>query len=132
MRRDSRQIISGAGIGKWWVPKDKASPLPTGPRGQAVIDGLLARVGELEPCEHDADGFYLSISVRPDSLLCGFCYQAAQVLTGDIASAACGRPAGNPDPDATLVARVADWLGVRIYLCGRCAKVDLRPVGRCG
>jgi hypothetical protein len=99
---------------------------PTGPRGQAVIDGLLARVGELDPCGHDADSFFLWLSVRPDSLLCGFCYQAAQVLAGDIACAACGRPAGNPGTDATLVAKVADWLGVHIYLCGWCAQADLR------
>jgi hypothetical protein len=108
------------------------SPPPTGPRGQAVIDRVLARVGQLESCEHDAGGFYLWISVRPDSLLCGFCYQAAQVLAGDITCAACGRPAGDPDTDATVVAKVADWLGVHIYLCGRCARADLRRIKRGG
>jgi hypothetical protein len=45
-----------------------------------VAGGLLARVSELELCEHDPDGFALWISIRPGMLLCGFCYQAARVL----------------------------------------------------
>jgi hypothetical protein len=95
----------------------RPSPPPTGPRAQAVIAGLLTRADELGRCGHDPDGFFLWISVRPDTLLCGFCYQAAQVLTGEVAYASCGRRAGNPDTDGTVVARVADWLGVHIYRC---------------
>jgi hypothetical protein len=34
------------------------------PRMQADIDGLLARVGELETCEHDADGFFFGFLYR--------------------------------------------------------------------
>jgi hypothetical protein len=67
-----------------------------GPRGQAVVDGLLARVPGLEFCEHDSDGFAMWIATRPGRLLCGFCYQAAQVLAENVVCAACGQPAGDP------------------------------------
>jgi len=37
--------------------KRRQQSLPAiGPKGQAVVDGLLARVTELEFCEHDSDG----------------------------------------------------------------------------
>jgi hypothetical protein len=35
-----------------------------GPMGQAVVDGLLARVTELEHCEHDQHGFAYWITHR--------------------------------------------------------------------
>ena len=64
-----------------------------GLNGQAVVDGLLARVSGLEFCEHDPDGFAMWTSTRPDGLLCGFCYQAAQVLAENImCPPADGRP----------------------------------------
>jgi hypothetical protein len=58
-----------------------------GPTGQAVVDGLLARVPGLEFCEHDPDGFAMWIATRPSRLLCGFCYQAAQVLAENVVCA---------------------------------------------
>jgi hypothetical protein len=51
-------------------PRKQSLPA-TGPNGQAVIDWLLARVGELEFCEHDLDGSAIWISTRPNRLLCG-------------------------------------------------------------
>jgi len=108
--------------------KRREQSLPDlGPRGQAVAGGLLARVSELEFCEHDPDGFALWISTRPEELLCGFCYQAAQVLAENIRCAACGAPAGDPDTDAIVVLKVADWLGAHFYLCQSCAAQDLPP-----
>jgi hypothetical protein len=86
-----------------------------GPKGQAVVDGLLARVTELEVCEHDLDGFAMWIGTRPDRLLCRFCYQTAQVLAQDIRCAACGQLAGDPDRDAIMVLKIADWLGLADY-----------------
>jgi hypothetical protein len=56
----------------------------------------------------------------PGMLLCGFCYQAAQVLAGGIRCAACGRPAGDPGKDAVVVARVAPWPGAHFDLCSSC------------
>jgi hypothetical protein len=60
-----------------------------GPLGQAAIDRLLARVSELEFCEHRPADFAFWTATRPGTLLCDFCYQAAQVLAEDIHSAAC-------------------------------------------
>jgi len=97
-----------------------------GPRGQAVVDGLLARVSELGFCEHDPDGFALWISTRPGDLLCGFCYQAAQVLAENVRCAACGGPAEDAGTDAIVVLKVADWLGAHFYLCQSCTAQDLR------
>jgi hypothetical protein len=60
-------------------------------------------------------------------LLCGFCYQAARVLTEDIRCTACGAPAGNPDADAIVVLKVAEWPAAHFCLCQSCTKQDLRP-----
>src|ERR1017187_4603301 len=86
-----------------------------GLNGQAVVDGLLARVSELEFCEHDPDGFVIWSSTRPHWLLCGFCYQAAQVLAENIMCPACGRQAGDRDTDAIVVLKVTDWLAAHFY-----------------
>jgi len=80
----------------WAIPKGRRPTNPKiGARGRAVIDRLLATSGGLEPCDHDKDGFALWISIRPGYLLCGFCYQAARVLAGDIRCAACAGAAGD-------------------------------------
>jgi len=106
---------------------DGQQPMPEiGPRGQSVIDQLLATVTELEYCEHGGADFAFWIAARPGMLLCDFCYQAAQVLASDIRCAACGQPAGDPGMDAVVVARVAPWLGAHFYLCSSCAELDLR------
>ena len=113
--------------------RGKRQSLPAmGPRGQAVADGLLARVPGLEFCEHDSDGFAMWIATRPGRLLCGFCYQAAQVLAENVVCAACGQPAGDPDKDAMVVVKVTDWLGAHFYLCQSCTDLDMRLAGRSG
>jgi len=58
-------------------------------------------------------------------LLCQFCYQAAQILGEDITCAACGHLAGDPDTDAIVVVKLADWLGAHFYLCQSCIRLDL-------
>jgi len=68
-----------------------------GPKDQAVVD-RLARVSELEFCEHD-----------PENVGC----------------AACGEQAGDPAADAIAVLRVAAWLGAHFYLCQSCTAQDL-------
>jgi hypothetical protein len=97
-----------------------------GAQGLAVIDRLLDAVDELEPCEHDKDGFALWISLRPGYLLCGFCYQAAQVLAADICCTACASAAGDPDLDAVVIVKLSEDLGAHFYLCGGCAEADLK------
>jgi hypothetical protein len=112
---------------------DDQQALPgIGPRGQAVIDQLLATAPALEFCEHGRADFAFWIAAHPGMLLCDFCYQAAQVLATDIGCAACGQPAGNPGRDAVVVARVAPWLGAHFSLCSRCAELDLRGTRNLG
>ena len=91
-----------------------------------MAGGLLARVTELEFCEHDLDGFAMWIITRPGRLLCGFCYQTAQVLAGNIRCVACGQQAGNPDQDAIVVLKVNNRLGAHFYMCKSCTDLDLR------
>jgi len=67
-----------------------------GPRGQAVIDQLLATVTALEFCEHGRGDFAFWIAARPGMVLCDFCYQAAQLLATDIRCPACGSQPGIP------------------------------------
>ena len=81
---------------------------------------------ELEFCEHAPEDFAFWIAIGPGLLLCGFCSQAAQILAGDIRCAACRQPAGDPDTDAVVVARIASWLDAHFYLCSACAALDLR------
>jgi hypothetical protein len=105
---------------------DRRSVPAMGTRAQAVIDALVMQVNELEFCEHDPEDFSMWIATRPGMLLCKFCYQAAQVLADSIVCAACGQPAGNPDTDAIVVAKVTDWFGAHFYMCHSCTDLDLR------
>jgi hypothetical protein len=111
--------------------RSRPSSPAIGAKSQAVMEGLLARVPGLEFCEHDLDGFAMWIATRPGSLLCKFCYQAAQVLAENVTCASCGQPAGDPDKDAMVVAKVTDWLGAHFYLCTSCTDLDIR-LGRSG
>jgi hypothetical protein len=84
----------------------REQPLPDiGPRGRAVAGGLLARVSELEFCEHDPGGFALWISIRPGMLLCGFCYQAAQVLAKISGARPAAHRPGTPTPTRSWSSR---------------------------
>jgi hypothetical protein len=58
-------------------------------------------------------------------VLCGFCYQAAQVLAQDVQCAACPGTAGDPDRDAVIIAKLRDNLGAHIYMCHACTQADL-------
>ncbi len=95
------------------------------PTVQAIINQLRAAISGLEPCEHDKEGFALWISTRPHHLLCGFCYQAAQVLADDVQCAVCPNTAGDPVRDAVIVAKLRDDLGAHIYLCHACTQANL-------
>ena len=97
-----------------------------GPRALAVIESVLARFSVLVKCEHLAEGqdaFW--VALRPDSLLCGFCWEAAQVLAGDAACSACGCPAGDPRRDCVVVAKPVTGLGVHFWLCEACSNADI-------
>ena len=119
-------VVNQAGLAPVSRRKRARRPVPAiGPRAQGVVNALLARVSELQFCEHEQDGFSMWIATRPDMLLCKFCYQAAQVLGEDIICAACGHPVGDPDTDAIVVVKLADWLGAHLCLCQPCTRLDL-------
>jgi hypothetical protein len=114
----------------WGESSDGRRALPeVGPRGQAVIDQLLATVTELEFCEHGCGDFAFWIATWPGRVLCEFCCQAAPVVAGDIRCAGRGQPAGDPGADAVVVARVGPWLGAHLYLCAWCGPWWLIPWG---
>lgn len=97
-----------------------------GPRALAVIESVLARFSVLAECEHLAEGedaFW--VAPQPDSLLCGFCWEAAQVLAGDAACSACGRPAGDLGRDCVVVAKPVTGLAVHFWLCEACGNADI-------
>jgi hypothetical protein len=71
--------------------------------------GCSAWVTELEFCEHAPEDFAFWIATRLGVLLCEFCYQAAQVLAGDIGCTACGQPVGDPDTDSVVMDPERFW-----------------------
>jgi len=97
-----------------------------GPRALAVIASVLGRLRVLARCEHLAageDAFW--VALRPDDLLCWFCWEAAQVLAGDAACSACARPAGDARRDFVIVAKPVTGLAVHLWLCEACGHADL-------
>jgi hypothetical protein len=102
-----------------------------GPRGQAVIDQLLAAVTELEFCEHGREDFALWIAARPGMVLCDFCYQTAQVLPQTSGARRAGSQPG-------IRARTrwwwpgSPWLDAHFSLCSWCAELDLRHARQLG
>ena len=101
--------------------------MTVGPRALAVIESVLARFSVLVECEHLAEGqdaFW--VALQPDSLLCGFCWEAAQVLAGDAACSSCARPAGDPRRDCVVVAN-ADF---RAGGSGQSCRVIAAAAGR--
>jgi hypothetical protein len=65
-------------------------------------------------------------------LLCGFSYQAAQVLADDIMCAVCEAASVRPGKDAIVVvpSRCPAWSPFSIYACSRL--VDLSRAGHFG
>lgn len=59
-------------------------------------------------------GFGYWCSLRPDVLMCAFCFGAAQALAApeEFRCSSCGGTAPDKDRDITVVAKPADWLGV--------------------
>jgi hypothetical protein len=100
--------------------------MAVGPRALAVIESVLARFSVLVECEHLAEGqdaFW--VALRPDGLLCGFCWEAAQLLAGDAACSSCARPAGDPRRDCVVVAKPVTGLAVHFWLCEACGNADI-------
>jgi hypothetical protein len=87
---------------------------------------VLARFSVLVECEHLAageDAFW--VALQPDGLLCGFCWEAVQVLAGDAACSSCARPAGDPRRDCVVVAKPVTGLAVHFWLCEACSNADI-------
>jgi predicted amidophosphoribosyltransferase len=80
----------------------------------------------LAECEHLAEGqdsFW--VALQPDGLLCGFCWEAAQVLAGDVACSSCSRPAGDAGRDCVIVAKPVTGVVVHFWLCQACGDADV-------
>jgi hypothetical protein len=94
-----------------------SAPAGRGPSDEPVqllVRSVTSRIAqaaeELPLCEHRAtgEGFGYWCSLRPDVVMCAFCFGAAQTM------AAAG------DRDVTVAARSASWLGVYFFLRARC------------
>ncbi|HEX9035098.1 MAG TPA: hypothetical protein VF834_24930 [Streptosporangiaceae bacterium] len=48
--------------------------------------------------------------------------QATRALAEDVS---CAGPAGEPDPDAVLIARISEGLSAHFHLCAACDDADL-------
>ena len=83
---------------------------------RSVTSAVVLAAGELPWCEHGRpdDGFGYWCSLRPDVIMCAFCFGAAQAMAaaGDFRCSACGGPAPDKDRDVSVAARLEDWLGV--------------------
>lgn len=77
-------------------------------------------------CTSAENGSQLGSPLKSWESVCGFCYQAAQVLATNIGCAACGQLAGDPGTDAVVMARVVPWLGGPLLSVSWCAELDLR------
>jgi hypothetical protein len=79
---------------------------------RSVISEVLLAAEELPWCEHGRpdDGFGYWCSLRPEVLMCAFCFGAAQALAApeEFPCSACGAPAPDKDRDVTVVAKPAD------------------------
>jgi hypothetical protein len=96
-----------------------------------VTGSIIRGAEELPGCEHgrDEDGFGYWCSLRPDVIMCAFCFGAAQAMATaeDFRCSACGGPAPDKDRDATVVAKPVSWLGVYFFLYAQCCGHDGGP-----
>ena len=95
---------------------------------RSVTSAVVLAAGERPWCEHGRpdDGFGYWSSLRPDVIMCGFCFGAAQAMAAaeDFRCSGCGGPAPDKDRDVSVAARLEDWLGVYFLLYGRCCAAD--------
>jgi hypothetical protein len=95
---------------------------------RSVTSAIVLAAGELPWCEQRPpdDGFGYWCSLRPDVIMCAFCFGAAQAMAAaeEFRCSACGGPAPDKDRDVSVAARLEDWLGVYFFLCRRCCAAD--------
>lgn len=107
------------------VPESPPGPLPpAGPNTERIAGRVLPRPDRLQGCEHQPGEFATWISTQPGRLLCTSSYRAAQQTPG-IRCAACHGPAGDPDHDAIIVAKISESTGAHVYLCHTCPAIDI-------
>lgn len=134
-REEPAELLCLAIIAKlssaWWMSQRRMRrEVPDiGPRAQHVIDGVMLTLEDRPFCEHGRPPrSELSIwsSLRPDVLLCEFCWGASQAMAAesDIRCSACGAPAVDKRTSAQIVGRPHKWLAVHFFLCRNCADAD--------
>lgn len=111
--------------------RKRREPPDIGPRAQRVIGDVMATLESRPFCEHGRPPrSELSVwsSLRPDVLLCEFCWGAAQAMAADsdIRCSACGASAADEQTSAQILGHPHKWLGVHFFLCGNCADADSR------
>jgi len=95
---------------------------------RSVTTSIVLVARDLPWCEHGCpdDGFGYWCSLRPDVVMCTFCFGAAQAMAAaeDFRCSLCGGPAPDLDHDATIMAKPEPWLGVYFFLCAQCCPSD--------
>jgi hypothetical protein len=99
-----------------------------GPLATEVIRAVLSREHDLVPCEHQPAEDRIWVSLRPGSLLCGSCHEAAQAMArqADFWCASCGGPAGADIGHTAILARPRADLAVYFFMCLDCSALDAR------
>jgi hypothetical protein len=99
-----------------------------GPRATEVIGAVLSREHDLVPCEHQPAEDRIWVSLRPGSLLCGSCHEAARAMARleDFWCASCGGPAGADIGHTAILARPRADLAVYFFMCHDCSAQDAR------
>jgi hypothetical protein len=97
---------------------------------RSVTNSIVLAARDLPWCEHGRpeNGFGYWCSLRPDVVMCAFCFGAVQAMaaTEDYRCSVCGGPAPDRDHDATVTAKPVPWLGVYFFLCAQCCNPQSR------
>jgi hypothetical protein len=97
---------------------------------RSVTNSIVLTAQDLPWCEHESpeDGFGFWCSLRPDVVMCAFCFGAAQAMAAaeDFRCSVCGGPAPDKNHDASIMAKPESWLGVYFFLCAQCCNPGSR------
>jgi hypothetical protein len=97
---------------------------------RSVAESIVLAAPGLPWCEHgrleNGSGYWCSL--RPDVVMCAFCFGAAQAMAApeDYRCSVCGGPAPDEDHDASVMAKPVPWLGVYFFLCAQCCNPQSR------
>ena len=112
------------GLSCAWTVEEPANRRQMEDLVRSVTTGIVLGTRDLPWCAPGRleDGFGFWCSLRPDVVICAFCFGAAQAVAAaeDSVAACAGGPAPDKDHDATIAAKPEPWLGVCFFLCAQC------------